>query len=342
MAYASRRTMWMEVDGGYRGWFLCPNSGADSSPEAWGADGTLLNGGGYALNSWGSHKVFQYSWPDSSSRQDAQFIKSLADGTYGRGLIHFIEPTLYDQNILPARVADPSMAVDDEGASLVYGYDPEGVPTSGWETNMLPLTSAYYNLFGAAAGYRGASDSVYVPIPDGYTLYVGAFYSETGSGGIFARPVNLNGSEGTDVKLTLQANNASQIVTDGFSGVRGIRLWLGKTASGAATVTATALIARLIRTDRITTPEQGGIDPDSLGYGLDAYGQTGYGGYESYSPAGFTAQYLRLIKGPWIGGMGHSGCRFVGKPTFSSNTGVNGGQVGFAATFREIGSWVAA
>lgn len=342
MAYVNRKTMWLEVADGWRGWITCPLSGADSSPEAWGADGTLLNGGGYALNSWGSHKQYTYGWGASSSRQDAQFMKSLADGSYGRGLIHFIEPTLYDQNILPARIADPSMAVDDEGASMVYGFDPEGVATSGWETNLLPVTSAYYNLFGADVGYRGDADSVYVSIPEGYTLYIGAFYSETGSGGIFARPVNLNGTDGTDVKLTMQANDAEQIVTDDFAGVRGVRIWLGKTASGVASVTATALIARLIPSNRITTPEQAAIDPDSLGYGLDAYGQTNYGSYQDYIPAGFTAQYRRMIKGPWVGGMGHSGCRFVGKPTFESNTGVNGGQVGYSATFREVGSWQAA
>lgn len=45
-----------------------------------------------------------------------------------------------------------------------------------------------------------------------------------------------------------------------------------------------------------------------------------------------------VLQEPWIGGMGHAGCRFNGKPTFSSNTPINGGQVGFAASFREVGN----
>lgn len=45
------------------------------------------------------------------------------------------------------------------------------------------------------------------------------------------------------------------------------------------------------------------------------------------------------VYGPWVGGQGHSGCRFDGEPTYIEYTGVNGGQVGYAATFREVGSW---
>lgn len=324
MGYATRDNLWIDVEDGWRGWFRTPNSGADSSPQNWNVSGTLLSGGGYGLNSWGSHKQYQFEWPASSTRQQAQFMKSLSDGTYGRGLIHFIDPTIYDQNILPARVAAPSMAVDDEGASLVYGYTPSAVPTSNWENNLLPTTSALYNLAGVSNGYRGAFDSTYVAIPEGYTLYLGAFYSSTGSGGIFVRPVNFNGTSGSDIRLTALSNNSTSITSDDFSGIRGVRIWLGKTAAGAASVTATALIAKLVKTEILA-----GV---GLGYGQDAYGQEAYGG--SFLPDWITA-------GPWIGGMGHSGCKFVGKPTFVSNTGVNGGQVGFAATFREVGSWLA-
>jgi hypothetical protein len=315
------REMWFEVDGGWRGWFKAPISGADSSPQNWGADGTLLNGLGYAVQSWGSHRLYQYEWGASSTRQEAQFIQALANGTYGRGLVHFIEPTLYDQNILPARVADPSMAVDDEGASLVDGIDPEGVFTSNWETNLLPITSAYYNLLPAAAGYRGDTEATYIPIPEGYTLYLGAFYSAMGSGGIFAREVLDNGVDGDDIPLTALGNDSAVVTADTFSGIRGVRLWLGKTASGAASVTVAGMIARLVRNSVL----DGG--PES-GYGEGGYGEEVYGG--SFVPGWLTA-------GPWVPGGGNAGCRFIGKPTFETNTGVRGGQVGFSATLREVG-----
>lgn len=323
MAYATRKKLWMDVEGGWSGWFKTPSSGADSSPLGWGVDGTFLSGGGYAQNSFGSHKRYQYAWGDSSSRQDAQFMKSLSDGTYGRGLIHFIEPTIYDQNILPARLADPSMAVDDEGASLVYGVTPTPVDTVNWQVNLLPSVSARYVLTDIDPGYRGVVDSVYVPIPEGYTLFVGAFYSTTDSGGIFARRILSDGTSGGDIPLTKINQSASFVTTDSFSNIRGIRIWVGKTAAGTASVTARALIARLVRTQELIVP--------GAGYGEGGYGQEPYGGI--IIPR-------RITQGPWVGGMGHSGCRFVGKPSFVTNTGVNGGQIGFAATFQEVGSWL--
>lgn len=321
--YRESRRMWFDVEGGWRGWFKAPLRGADSSPAGWGTDGTFLNGGGYAANSFGSHKRYQYEWGDSSTRQEAQFMKSLSDGTYGRGLIHFVEPTLYDRNILPARVADPSMALDDESASLVYGVDPIAVDTPNWQANLLPSRSAYYDLTNVTMGYRGEQESVYIPIPDDYTLYLGAFYTPTGTGGVFVRKVNLDGTESAGIYLNPIDASSSVIAVDSFADIRGVRLYIGKYGSRNASVTATAFIARLVKTDSILV--------DGAGYGEGDYGLEEYGGVNLSGG---------IDSGPWEGGMGHSGCRFVGKPTFVTNTGVNGGQIGFSATFQEVGSWI--
>jgi hypothetical protein len=217
------------------------------------------------------------------------------------------------------------MAVDDEGASMVYGLDPTGVSTSGWQTNRLPITSAYYNLVDTDSGFRGVEDATFIPIPTGYTLFLGAFYSATGSGGIFVSPQESASVVGTAVALTPKGVADTSILADQFTGIPGVWIWLGKTSSGAATVTATALIGRLIANEDINTT--------GLGYGLEPYGETPYGGYSS-------AKMAALLQGPWIGGMGNSGVRFSGKPTWIANTGVNGGQIGFAASFREVGSYL--
>ena len=45
-------------------------------------------------------------------------------------------------------------------------------------------------------------------------------------------------------------------------------------------------------------------------------------------------------EGPaWLPGSGNSGCKFVGNPTWIANSGVNGGQIGYAATLKEVGDW---
>lgn len=44
--------------------------------------------------------------------------------------------------------------------------------------------------------------------------------------------------------------------------------------------------------------------------------------------------------GPWYSGEGHSGCRFESDPVIVNYNGVDGGQLGLSASFREVGAWV--
>lgn len=284
-------------------WIPTPLSGAEVSPSGWGADGTLLNGGGFALNSFGSHKRYIFEWPASSSREVAQLMKSYSDGTYGRGLLYFIDPLVYDQNVFPAMWADPSIGLRQEGAALVYGGEPESLPTSGWEENNLPIASAYYDLASVAAGWRGKEDAVFIPIPDGYDLHLGSIHSVSGNGRVFYRTQSSGGGLGTEQVLSPVAADAGSLTNTVLPASNaGVWVWIGKSASGAGSVTLTAMTARLHKASKPVLPS-------------------------------FTA-------GPWVGGQGHSGCRFLGKPTLINNSGVNGGQVGFAATFVEVGSWL--
>lgn len=143
---------------------------------------------------------------------------------------------------------------------------------------------------------------MFLPIPDGYTLHFGAVYSQTGTGGVLWRTQATNGALGTVNTLTgISAGDPDLTNETQSSSVAGIWVWVGKTSAGASTVVLSAMMARLTPTAR----------PSST-----------------------------ITSGPWVGGQGHSGCRFVGKPTEVKNTGVNGGQVGFAASFREIGMWL--
>ena len=64
----------------------------------------------------------------------------------------------------------------------------------------------------------------------------------------------------------------------------------------------------------------------------------------SISLYGFRTTMYRLSDTPtvvqtWCGGEGNSGLEFEGPPTKVRYNGVDGGQTGVAATFREVGSW---
>lgn len=286
----------------YMRWLPTPNSGADSSPTGWQEEGTLANGGGYSFSSHGSHKRFTYEWPTSSARETAQLMKSFADGSYGRGLLYFISPLIYDTNILPARVASPSMASGLEGGSLVYGVEPS-ITSVGVGKNLYPIYATSYNLQDYHVGFREEYGAVFLPIPEGYTLHLGAAYTRTGGGGVFVSPQTSPGVVGATVRLAELNPEGNYVVQNTFSGVAGVWLWVGKTSAGAASVTLRGMTGRLIRSD--ARP--------------------------------FDIEKLR--QGPWIGGQGHSGCEFLGKPTYVEYTGVNDGQVGFSASFIETGSW---
>lgn len=62
--------------------------------------------------------------------------------------------------------------------------------------------------------------------------------------------------------------------------------------------------------------------------------------FETRIQTGSPAKLAALQRGPWIGGQGHSGCRFATAPSYVTNSGYAGGRIGFAASFTEVGDWV--
>lgn len=280
------------------GWIETPQRGADVSPVAWGESGTLLNGGGFAMNSRNSHKEYMFEWRSTSSREAAQEMMSYFSGTYGRGKIYFQDPLTYTTNVLPARWADPSITCDYEGASLISGVDPERVRASSDPALKLPVYSARYNL-PATGTYR--SNHVFIPIPDGYYMILGAIYTSSApSAGVYVTPVSQGGTL-TSLDTRVPPPPPGALFTVPFMkqpGIIGAALWLGQPdGSDGASVTVNAIHARLF----------------PIGTPVGAY--TG----ENY----------------WVGGQGNEGVRFMGPPTYINNTGRNHGQVEFAASFTE-------
>lgn len=327
MAYKNRDCLWFGTEE-RSNWFRSPQRNADSSPQAWSDGGVLLNGGGYQFNSWGSHKNYQYEWGTATPMLLAQKMKSYFDGTYGRGLIYFYDPNIYNKNVLPARWADPSIALDSEGSGLVYGVEPTSVSTASLnlQDNEYPLRRTRYDLTNVSEGWRGREDALYLPIPEGYTLALGVAASASGSGAVMYQTSNRGVLSGTNTPLTLLPTTGPVINTyiQHADTVQGVWLFVGKTDVGAGAISISGMTARLVKSELV----EGEF---SLGYGLDPYGTWPYGSYSPYSEV--------ISAGPWTGGMGHSGVRFSAPPTFSTTGPLSGGQAGFAASFREVGSF---
>ena len=276
-------------------WIDCPLQGADVSPLGWSAEGTLLNGGGYAKHSWASHRNYVFEWRQSSARRMAQIMHNYRDGVYGRGLIHFVDPLTYDFNILPKQWAYPALMAGEANNPFLRGTA-LGTVATPTNTFNLPIRGAVVSL-GSLTGFRSA-DSVFIPRPEGHTIHVWAHYGITGqaTAGVYVIPVDDLGVNGTPVRVAPSSLTGSPVGVK-YSTGRGIRLCVMKTNATTATVNLYGTTARVTPTTANQTLTE------------------------------------------WLGGQGNSGCRFVGSPTYIENTGVNGGQISYAASFKEVGDW---
>ena len=191
--FYNRDKMWFGTRN-YMQWIETPQTGADVSSLGFTANATNLQGGGYVRNSRDSHKVFQFSWGNSATPELASTIQAYRDGTYGRGQVFFHDPMHYDTNILPARVADPSMAINYEAEPLVRGVYPTGVPVSPTlsASSGLPSLAAAYAL---PAGYSSETDGteILIPVPPGFSIRLGIIYGSSApiaQAGFYWRDVN--------------------------------------------------------------------------------------------------------------------------------------------------------
>lgn len=169
-----------------------------------GYENTLqyLNGGSRVRRSKASAKKYSFSW-NLMSRSDIQPILDYADGMYGNGPLYYSDPFAQDRNVLPAYWAAPYINYYD-GPVIVDGARPELV-NNGVSVNGYPVESAVYTVTSASS-----VPSIFVPIPPGYTAYVGAHGSlVSGSASVRVTPEISAIASGTPVDLTLLANTAA-------------------------------------------------------------------------------------------------------------------------------------
>lgn len=317
MGYDDRKKFWFGTEG-YSKWMVTPNSGANMGPSAWNEGGGFLSGGGFQRNSFGSHREYVLEWSGSSTYEAAQEMLDFYNGSYGDGLIHFVLPTIYDKNILPSQWASPSTL---EGpTSLVPGVVPTIIRDTGVKTllagSTFPRAGVLYTI--EESGEPGKS--LFVPIPEGFDLVLGfTGAAANADAGVFATPVaSVTGAAEAPIRIRPALNTPASetpVVTDVVSGAgrAGVRLWIGKTAGESSLVQVIALCARLV-------PSGSMVSIPDLDVPFD--------------------QFPAIARKPWVGGMGHSGCRFESPPTTVLNTGINGGTASYAANFREIGTWL--
>ena len=228
----------------------------------------FLNGGTSIRRSTAAHKLYTMTW-NSMDRDEARKILDLADGVYGTGPLYVHDPIAADRNVLPQWWATPSIGGRD-GLPLNNGGRGELVTTPA-NSLLFPHDSITYTV------ESGQTRRVWVPIPTGYTAWVGAYGADGTGGTMVATPTVSAVTDGTPVTLTLLDVTDDTRFTNSFasSSHDGVTLSLG----GAGTVTLSAIMVQVLETG--VTPETGGFISGQGNSGLQFISQPAYTPYSA-------------------------------------------------------------
>lgn len=285
--------MWFGTRG-YMQWIPCPDVDGSAPTVGWSVSTQHLAGGMSVRSSTAAHKEYSWSW-NGVTRDEIRPVLDYAAGVYdsqpGINLVYFQDPIAMDQNVLPALWASPFQTAID-GLSLFVDQSPEIITT--------PANSLRYPARSVIYTANTPSRSLWVPIPPGYTAWVGVHGSGDGSAGVLVATTNGLASGTPVLQPFLSVTDSTRFSTSfaASSTVDGILLSLsnnGPTSTDSFTWSGT--MVQILKNG--TTPTAGGF----------------------------------------ISGQGNSGCQFAEKPgqtAYSAYYDI----VGVSAELRETGSWL--
>lgn len=153
-------------------WVKCPASGMGRGSQRYSSDGVFTNGGGWSTSSLAGHLVYEMNW-NFLRQTEKEAIRDYYDGTYGSGLIYFLDPFAMSRNVLPAAWANPALAL--EGGPPLSPDAPYAADVALAHSLGAPTRSIVYSF--SANSQRS---HLWIPVPDGYTLHIGALNATTG------------------------------------------------------------------------------------------------------------------------------------------------------------------
>jgi hypothetical protein len=238
--------MWFGTRG-YETWVKAPEPGGDSSRVGYSNSLQLLNGGASLRTSQAAHREYSWTWPNVSSRAQVRPIIDFAEGVFdsidGVNLIYFIDPMVADANVLPQNWATPAQGGSD------------GVPLFDDDDNLPTLVSTPANPFrypARGAQYTSAAQnpqSLYLPIPPGYTAWVGVHGTASNSAsGIIVQPVNGYSNAGAATIPPNLAVTTSQLVNFSVASGTASGIVLSPSVASGDTLTLYGVVVQVIPT----------------------------------------------------------------------------------------------
>ena len=264
----------------------CPNVGMPSSKNGWFNQLDYVNGGSSVRRSTAAAKRYEMTW-NSITRDEARVILDLADRLHGSGEIYWLDPFVADKNMLPQQWASPMQGIYD-GLPLSGGLRGEAKLTP--DENNFPLESIEYTMLGTET-----PRTVWVPVPTGYTAYVGVFGLDGTGGKVIAKSTVGTTQYGVNHDMTIMPvssttrYNHTVSASDGFDGVE---LRLG----GVGTVTLSGMMVQVLKDGQ--TPEAGGFISGQGHSGCQFASQPEYTPYSAaFDNVGMVASFVET--GAW-------------------------------------------
>jgi len=254
MPFNPMQAMWIGPRGGEM--FLpAPDSGGVFTPIGWGSNGNApvqqLGGGASMRRSKTSHKDYPMTWT-IGSRLTFSPLLDMYSGARGPGLIYFIDLMAADLNVLPEQWAFPASACYD-GVPLIGTAAPANSATPANTNNYPPETASYTISSGLTTLHP-----LYIPIPTGYSAWVGVHGTiSTGTGGVRVTPILPGNINGTPVIPTILPVTSNTVVNTQFDSTTYQGIVLDIMAGTATNLNLSGMIVQILK-DGIT-PSVGGF-----------------------------------------------------------------------------------
>lgn len=233
-------------------WIACPNVEIPQGKVGWASQTNYLNGGAYVRRSTTAHKEYEFTW-DPVTRDEIRTVLDYADRLYGDGPFYWVDPWNADANMLPQWAASPFQALDDAPNAYATNVLLEQASTPS-NTLGYPVRSTRFTFTDDSAPRRGP----WVPIPPGYTAWVGAHGFDQSGLEVVVTPTTGATTYGTPFNATLLSVTDSTRVTDSVaasSGATGLVLSLDG-ASGDS-IALSGVIVQVLKDG--VTPSTGGF-----------------------------------------------------------------------------------
>lgn len=241
-----RRRTWFGTRG-FETWVPTPAINPDYARSGYQSRADYLGGGAGMRASKNAHNIYTLSWGTTKTRDEARLITDFADGVYdlqdGINLIYWIDPMAADKNVFPQAWATPSLGCEDAPVlvSDAYGFGrPEAVA----------MAANAFRYPARAARYTQDADSktldLYIPIPPGFSLWVGVHGDSNADEHLYAQRVNGYTTVGSAVDLPALGLTSQRVGTE-FSSATSSGVVIGfNTVASPLTFTLYGLCAQIL------------------------------------------------------------------------------------------------